>query len=340
MKRSTFLIRASLSGLLLASVGFFSNVQAAEIKGRNIRLPIGATLDSPLGVGAAKFAQLVEQKSGGKIKVRVYPGSSLGSEAQVVSSLQGGTIETTIVLPAVMSAMVKDFLALDLPYVFDDEHHAARVLDGPVGTRLLDQLPERRLVGLGFMGGGFRSYTNSKRPITKHEDLAGLKLRSFQNQVFIDFTNTMGANAVPLAFGELYTALETKAIDGQENTIAQIDVAKFDEVQRYLSETRHVYAPQITLVSRKLWDQLSPDERNLLQEAQNEAAAYQRQAAIEAETRSRDALKVRGMQINTISEQEMVRFREKVKPLVEKHAAQLAPDFREAFFAAVAKARK
>jgi TRAP-type transport system periplasmic protein len=340
MNNTCHLFRAALWGLLLTSAGFLSVAQAAEIKERSIKLPIVTTIDAPLGIGAAKFSELVEQKSGGKIKVRVFPGSTLGGEAQVVSSLQGGTIEATIVLPAILSGMIKDFIALDLPYVFDTEEHAAKVLDGPFGQRLLAQLPEKRLVGLGFMGGGFRNYTNSKRPIIKAEDMAGLKMRSFQNPVFIDFTNALGANAVPLAFGELYTALETKAIDGQENTIAQIDISKFDEVQKYLSETRHVYAPQITLVSHKLWDQLSADERKLLQDAANEAAAYQRKAAIEAEGRSRDALKARGMEINTISEQEMAKFRDKVKPVVEKHSAEMSADLRDLFFAEVAKARK
>lgn len=325
--------------LLLTSASLFSSVQAAEIRQRTIKLPIVTTIDAPLGIGAAKFGELVGQKSGGKIKVRVFPGATLGGEAQVVSALQGGTIEATIVLPAVLSTMVKDFLVLDLPYIFDSEEHAAKVLDGVVGKRLQDQLPEKNLIGLGFMGGGFRNYTNSKHPITKVEDLAGLKLRSFQNPVFIDFTNALGANAVPLAFAELYTALETKAIDGQENTIAQIDSSKFNEVQKFLSETRHVYAPQITVVGRKLWDQLSADERKLLQEAAAEAAAYQRKAAIEAEARSRDTLRARGMQINTISEPEMAKFRAKVKPVVEKHTSQLSPGFRELFFDEVAKAR-
>jgi TRAP-type transport system periplasmic protein len=333
-------IKTTICGALLTSISFLSSVHAAEIKERSIKLPIVTTLDAPLGIGAKKFSELVEQKSGGKIKVRVFPDSSLGGEAQVISALQGGTIEATIVLPAILSGMIKEFIALDLPYVFDNEHQVATVLDGPAGKRFLERLPEKNLIGLGFMGGGFRSYTNSKRPITKVEDLSGLKLRSFQNPVFIDFTNALGANAVPLAFSELFTALETKAIDGQENQIAQIDSSKFDEVQKYLSETRHIYASQVTVVSKKLWDQLSEDERKLFQDAANEAAAYQRQAAIEAEARSRNALKTRGMQINVLSEAEMLRLREKVKPVVDKHAAQLPADFRELFFSEVAKARK
>jgi tripartite ATP-independent transporter DctP family solute receptor len=333
------LLYARVMAFLLTSAGWHSGAEAAEIRERTIKLPIVTTIDAPLGIGAAKFSELVGQKSGGKIKVKVFPGASLGGEAQVVSAAQGGTIEATIVLPAVLSSMVKDFLVLDLPYVFDSEQHAARVLDGPVGKHLQDQLRDKNLVGLGFMGGGFRNYSNSKHQISKAEDMSGLKLRSFQNPVFIDFTNALGANAVPLAFSELYTALETKAIDGQENTIAQIDSSRFNEVQKFLSETRHVYAPQITVIGRKFWDQLSADERKLLQEAATEAAEYQRKAAIEAEGRSRDTLRARGMQINTISEQEMARFRAKVKPVVEKHTSHLSEGFRELFFEEVAKAR-
>lgn len=200
-----------LASLSLAALPFvaasFVPAHAADIKERAIKLSVITSLDTPLGVGATKFAEIVGKRSEGKIKVKVYGDGTLGGEQQMISSLQGGTVEATIVLPAALSGQIKSFLVLDLPFVFDTEDQAARVLDGPVGKRLMSYLPEKNLVGLGFMELGFRHYTNSKRPIAKLEDFAGLKLRSFQNPVFIDLTTALGANPLPLSFTELYTAL-------------------------------------------------------------------------------------------------------------------------------------
>jgi TRAP-type C4-dicarboxylate transport system substrate-binding protein len=203
---------ARLSGLiattLLLAIGW-SPVYGADIKERTIKLPVVTAIDHPLGIGTLKFKELIEQKSDGKIKARVFPNGTLGGEVQIISSLQGGTIEASIVLPANLAGLSGSFAALDFPYVFDSERHAAAVLDGPVGARLAEALPEKGLIGLGFMESGFRHYTNSKHPITKVEDMSGLKMRSLQSSIFIDFANALGANAVPLSFTELYSALET-----------------------------------------------------------------------------------------------------------------------------------
>jgi len=327
----------SLLIAVLASAGWVPATYA-DVKDRSIKLPVVTAIDHPLGIGATKFGELVEKKSGGKIKVKVFAGGTLGGESQVVSSLQGGTIEATIVLPAALAGLVKEFIILDLPYTFESEQHAAKVLDGPLGNRLLGYLPEKGLVGLGFMESGFRHYTNSKRPITRVEDLSGLKLRSLQNPLFIDFTNALGANAVPLSFTELYTALENRTVDGQENTYATIENAKFDEVQKYLSETKHFYASQIILIGDKFWKQLSDEERKIFQEASTEAIDFQRKAARESDSRAREALKKRGMQINEVSPQEITRLRERVKPVLDKYAGQFPEDLRNQYFSEVERA--
>lgn len=312
---------------------------AADIKERSIKLPVVTAIDHPLGIGTVKFAELLAKKSDGKFKAKVFPNGTLGGEVQVISAMQGGTIEASIVLPANLAGLAKEFIMLDFPYVFESEQQAAKVLDGPVGKRLLGYLPPKGLVGLGFMESGFRNYSNSKRPIAKVEDFAGLKLRSLQSPLFVDFTNALGANAVALSFTELYTALETKTIDGQENTYATIENAKFDEVQKYVTDTRHVYASQIVLVGGKFWNQLSADERKIFQEAATEAIEFQRKAAREADVRARDTLKKRGMQFSEVSAPELVRLRAKAKPVVDKYAGQLPEDVRKEFYAEVDKAR-
>jgi TRAP-type transport system periplasmic protein len=311
----------------------------AEIKSRSIKMPIVNNIEHPQGVGAKKFAELMEQKSGGKIKVRVYAGGTLGGEQQVASAMQGGTIEVSMMAPAQLVGNFKDFLVLDFPFAFANEREADVVLDGPLGRKLLEPMPERGLVGLAYMEQGYRSITNSKRPITKLEDIQGLKIRTILNPLYIDMLNALGANAVPMPFPELYTALETGTVDGQENPYSTVEASKFDEVQKYFSNTKHIYNSQLLLVSKKFWDSLSDEEKKIVEEAANETRDYQRKVAREMDEKSRQALVKNGMQINDISPDEIARMREKVKPVVEKYSAQVGEDLTKQFYAEIEKAR-
>lgn len=334
--------RRYLAAALMASpfAAFFTaSAQGADIQQRLIKLPVITSLDAPLGVGATRFAEIVERKSGGKLKVKVFGDGTLGGEQQMISALQGGTVEATIVLPAALSGLVKGFAVLDLPFVFDSERQAAHVLDGPAGQRLMSYLPDKQLVGLGFMETGFRHYTNSKHPITRVEDFSGLKLRAFQNPVYIDSTSALGATPLPLSFTELYTALENKTVDGQENSYATIESTKIDEVQKYLTPTRHIYAAQLILVGRKFWDRLSVDEQAILQDAAREAIQVQRLAARSLEARARESLRRKGMQFSEITPREMERLRERIRPVVDKHSAALAADLKAEFFSEIEKSR-
>ena len=175
---------------------------AEQIKARSIKMPIGNRIEHPQGVGAKKFAELIEQKSGGKIKVKVFAGGVLGGEQQVASSMQGGTVEVSMMAPAQLVGDFKDFLVLDFPFAFANEREADAVLDGPLGRKLLEPMPARGLVGLACMEQGYRSITNSKRPITRLEDIQGLKIRTVLNPLYIDMLNALGADAVPMPFPE------------------------------------------------------------------------------------------------------------------------------------------
>ena len=199
------LLPLSLTWVLLTGVS--ATVAAADIKERTIKFPIVNNIDHPQGIGAKKFAELVEQKSGGKMKVKVHPGGVLGGEVQVASAMQGGTVEASMMAPAQLVGMIKEFVILDFPFSFANEKEADYVLDGPVGKKLIDMLPAKNLIGLAYMDQGFRSITNSKRPINKLEDIQGLKIRTIQNPLYVDMLNTLGANAVPMAFpGALFGA--------------------------------------------------------------------------------------------------------------------------------------
>lgn len=295
--------------------------------------------EHPHGIGARKFADLVNQKSGGKLKVQTFGGGTLGGDAQVISSLQGGTVDMTMVSPGLLTGMIKDFTLLDLPFLFNNYREVDAVLDGPVGKKMLDKLPEKGLIGLGYWDHGFRNLTNSKRPVAKLEDIAGLKVRVIQIPIFIEMFNTLGANAVPMSFTELYSALETKAVDGQENPFASIESSKFYEVQKYASTTQHVYNPLVVIFSKRTWDKLSPGDRKIIQEAAQEAGTFERKVSREANEKAAEALKGKGMTITQIPPQEIARMREKVKPVTDKFVKESGEELAKEIYAEIDKVR-
>lgn len=274
--------------------------------------------DHPVSAGVKKFAELVAAKSGGKLVVKEFPSMQLGNEMQQQSALQGGVQEMSAPAPSSLAGIVKDFGLLDFPFIVSTFAQADALVDGPVGKALLAKLPEKGLVGLAFWDLGFRNVTNSKLPIAKPEDLAGLKLRVIPNPVFLETFRTFKANPVPMPFAELYAALETKAVDGQENPFSVILSNKFFEVQKYLSVTNHVYATNIILMSKKFWDSLSPAEQKIVQDAAIEARDYQRTVSRATAQKSLADLKARGMQINDLAPAELGRMRQMVVPVYDK----------------------
>jgi tripartite ATP-independent transporter DctP family solute receptor len=316
---NTYFKKALGTALLVFSFLSASVASAQEIKERTIKLALANTPESAHGLGAKRFADVVNQKSSGKLKVRVYASGTLGGEVVVASAMQGGTIEMSMMGPGLLTGMDKDFGIFDTPFLFDNFKEADAILDGSVGKKLLEKLPAKGLIGLSYWDHGFRLLTNSRRPVAKMEDIQGLKIRVQQIPVFIDTFTTFGANAVPLPFPELYTALETKTVDGQENPFVSIEVTKFYEVQKYASNTRHAYSPLLVLASKKFWDQLSDDERTLLLEAAKQTQPYERETSRSLDAKAAEELKSKGMTITEISAEERSRMREKLKPVIEKH---------------------
>ncbi len=310
---------------------------AQEIKAR-----FGTSLpDShPQTLGARKFAELVGTKTAGRIKVAVYSGGQLGSDLQMQAALQGGTQEFTAPSTATLAGLVKEFGVIGLPFSFANEKEADAVLDGPFGKKLLAQLPARGLVGLAFWENGFRNVTNSKRPIVHAEDIAGLKVRTMQNSLYIDMFGGLGANAVPMPVTELFGALESRAVDAQENPYTVVHAQKFYDVQKYLSTTGHAYDALALIVSKKFWDKLSAPDQKAVRDAALEATAYERQTSRELNARLRGELTKLGMQINDVSPQERARMREKLQPVIAKYTAGAGEEAAKEFFAAIEQARK
>lgn len=332
MKR--IVLKSLLALTALAAIG------SAHAQTRTIKFANQNAKGHPVVLGMEKFAEIVEAKSGGKLKVNVFPGGALGSDQANLSALQGGTLEMASMNSGIFASIVKDFAVYDFPFLFSNPKEVAAVVDGAVGQQLHAKLEEKGLVGLAYYELGFRQLTNSKRAVTKVDDIAGLKLRVIPNPINIDWVTALGANPTPLPFPELYAALEQKAVDGQENPVATIQGAKLFEVQKYMTLTNHQYNPQSVVVSKKFWDSLSPAERKVLQEAAVESAKFQREQSRSAAAGILDALKKAGMQVSELPPAEMAKLRDKMKPVIAKHTASVGEATVKAVLADIEAARK
>jgi tripartite ATP-independent transporter DctP family solute receptor len=307
------LIRRTLIGTAVAlAATALAPAFAQDIKPRLIRFGYGLNEQSNQGRATKVFVDEVDKLSGGKMKIRAFGAASLGSDVQMQQALIGGAQEMMVGSTATLVGITKEMALWDTPFLFNNAQEADAVLDGPVGTKVKAKLEEKGLVGLVYWENGFRNLTNSKRAVAKLEDLDGIKLRVMQNTVFLDSFKTLGANAVPLPFSELFSALETKAVDGQENPFNTILSSKFYEVQKYLTVTNHVYSPWIVTVSKKFWDGLSPAEKKVLTDAAVKSRDFERKDTRDEAAKALADLKTKGMQINELSAAEAGRMRDKL----------------------------
>lgn len=316
-------LKAALVGLSFTLIA--ATASAQDIQERVIKFGHLNNAGHPTSLGVRKFAEIVATKSGGKIKVQEFPSSQLGNELQQQSALQGGVQEMLVASTTSLNTLVKEFGLLDFPFLFANAKQADAMVDGPLGKALAAKLPEKGVIVLGFFDLGFRNITNSKRPITKGSDLEGLKLRVIPNPVFLETFKAFNANPLPMPFAELYGALETKAVDGQENPFAVIESSKIYEVQKYVSGTNHVYATNPVQISKRFWDRLTPVEQKLLQDAAVEAQNWQRTVSREVSSKALGELKAKGMIYNDIAAPELAKMRAAVQPVYEKFSAAYDP---------------
>ncbi len=331
MKRLFFkslIVATALAGLGLA--------QAQE---KTIKFATQNPKGHPIVMGLEKFKELVESRSGGKIKVNLFPGGALGSDQANVAALQGGTLEMVSMNSGILANQVKEFAIFDFPFMFGGETEADAVLDGAFGQKMHAMLNEKGLIGLAYFELGFRQITNSKRPINKVEDLEGLKLRVIPNPINVDWVRALGANPTPLPFPEVYSALDQKAIDGQENPETVIAANKFFEVQKHIVISNHQYNPQSVLISKKFWDGLSAEQQKWIAQAAVDAAKYQRAQARGAVSSALDTLKKNGMQVSTFSPAELSKLRDKLRPVTAKYGVTVGQDLVKELQADLEKAR-
>ena len=316
--RTAAVLLASMAATLHAP-----SLLAQSAPERNLRLGICIAEEHPLGQGANKFSQIMDRLSGGKTKVRLYPACQLGSETQQIAAVRGGVQDIAIVSSAPVATIIKEFMLFDLPFLFQTEKETDAVLDGKLGQHLLDLVKPKNMIGLCYWENGFRQLTNSRRAVNTMEDMAGLKVRVMQNPVYLESFKAMGANAIPMPMTEVFSALETKAIDAQENPITNIHANKMYEVQKYLSLTNHAYAPYVVLVSKALWDKMDTKERDNLRAGCNEARDFQRNLNRNLAAELLQDLKAKGLAVNQVSDAEMAKMRERTKPISDKFAQEV-----------------
>ena len=319
----TFFRRTFIAAAAVATLAAPLAALSQDIKPRIIRFGYGLNEASNQGRAAKVFADAVDKASGGKMKVRAVGAAALGPDTQMQQALIGGAQEMMVGSTATLVGITKEMALWDTPFLFSNAKEADALLDGPIGDRIKAKLQDKGLVGLVYWENGFRNLTNSKRAVNKLEDLDGIKLRVMQNNVFLTSFNTLGANAVPMSFSELFGALETKTVDGQENPFNTILSSKFYEVQKYLTVTNHVYSPWIVLVSKKWWDGLSKDEQKVLNDAAKLSRDFERTDTREEAAKAVADLKTKGMVVNELPRAEIDRMRNKLTRVYGLIAAEV-----------------
>lgn len=325
MKLKRILMMAALSAVVgTAGMGA---AQAQDFPSRNLRFGHGMADNHPADRAAKQFAAEVQQATNGQTKIAVIANQALGPDPQMLAALQGGIQQFYTGSALALLGQVKELGFQDVPFLFESEAEAHAVFDGPVGDYLNEKLAGVGIHVLGWWENGFRHITNSRRPVETLADLEGLKLRTQPNPLTLDAFKALGANASPLAWSELFVALETKAFDGQENPIVLMNAQRFYEVQKYMTLSGHVYSPLIFAVSKKFWDGLTPEERRIMTEAGKKATAFQReQTAAEVDSALQN-MKDNGMQVTSFSEADLQKIRELVPPAIEPHLEKIGPEF-------------
>jgi len=259
----------------------------------------GGQTGHPTHAAMVKMSELLKERTGGAVKMEVYPDRQLGEERELVEGLQLGTVDMTAVSTGPLVSFVPQVGVLDLPFLFQNSEHAYRVLDGEVGRDILNRFGGRGIVGLAFWENGWRHVT-SKNPVAQPADMKGMKLRTMQNPVHIEAFRTLGAAPVPMVWGEVFTSLGQGVIDGQENPLSVIYLNSLWEVQRHVALTSHLYGPHVVLFSKRSWDRLPANVRETITAVMPEITTWQRAEVTRMDAEAVDKLKAKGMTVQAV----------------------------------------
>lgn len=296
-----------------------------------LRMGIGLAESSPQYLSSQYFGEILEQRTDGRITVNVFPNSQLGDDVQMMEMLQTGTLDMTYPSSSATTGYVEELAAFDLPFLLPSREAAVAVMQSDVAQNMLDAFEGSGLKALAFSENGYRQLSNSARPVTSPEDVAGmdvrgLSVRTMENPVHLAIWEALGANPTPMAFGELFSAMEQGVVDGQENPWSTILTSNFYEVQDYGTETRHVYTPFIMMLSERTWERMAPEYQELVLEAARQSAEYEIQLSAEYDDWSRNQLEERGMEITRLDEDQLAAFQEAVQPVYEEWAPRIGED--------------
>ncbi|SBR47329.1 MULTISPECIES: TRAP transporter substrate-binding protein [unclassified Halomonas] len=299
-----------------------------------LRMGLGLSENSPQYISSQYFGEILEKRTDGRITVNVFPNSQLGDDVQMLEMLQTGTLDMTYPSSSAATSYVEELAVFDLPFLLPSREAAIEVLQSDVALELLEGFEDSGLKPLAFSENGYRQLSNSDRPIETPEDVAGLdvrglSVRTMENPVHLDIWEALGANPTPMAFGELFSAMEQGVVDGQENPWSTILTSNFHEVQDYGTETRHVYTPFIMMLSERTWDKMAPEYQELVMEAARQSAEYEIQLSAEYDEWSREQLEERGMEITRLDDEQLAAFQEAVQPVYEEWAPRIGEELIE-----------
>lgn len=297
----------------------------ATAQEKTLRIATQNPRGHPIVLGLERFAELVETRSRGRIKVLVFPGGTLGADEVSIAALQAGTLEMASLNSGILANQVGAFAVFDLPLLFSGDGEADAILDSPFGRAMHASLQAKGLVGLAYYELGFRQITNNLRPINTVADIEGLSLRVIPTRLNIDWVRALRAQAVPIPFPDVYAALKQgRRWPGQPLTV--IEANRFDRVQKYLLLSRHQYNPQSVLISKKVWDGLDATHQSVLSEAARESAIFQRTEARRLEGAALESLRKRGMVVTRLPDGEARKMAERLRPVTDKYLKTLPAD--------------
>ncbi|KQQ81124.1 TRAP transporter substrate-binding protein [Aureimonas sp. Leaf324] len=301
-----------LAGVALASVLGMGAAGAQTLLRSSDTHPDGY----PTVEGVKYFGELVKERTAGRYEVEVYHSAQLGEEKDTIEQVRSGVIQLNRVSMAPFNGTVKETIVPALPYVFRDEEHMHRVMDGPVGDQIMAAFEPAGLVALAFYDAGSRSFYNSKKPIRTVADLAGLKFRVIQSDIFVDMTSALGANATPMPYGEVYSSIETGVIDGAENNFPSYDTARHVEVAKYYSLDQHTILPEVFVMNKAAFDALTPEDQAIFRQAAKDSVGRQRELWTAMTESSRKKVEEAGAEINEVEKQGFI---DAMKPVYDKH---------------------
>jgi tripartite ATP-independent transporter DctP family solute receptor len=310
---------------LIAGCGGDKKPAASDAK-KVIRISIGLNETHPEYLGLKKFKEIVEAKTNGRYDVQLYANAQLGDDVKATEALRAGTLEMTGPSSSPLAGISKELMVFDLPFLFPNTVVAYKVMDGPIGQKILDTLPAKGLVGLAYWENGFRHLTNSVREVKTPADVKGMKIRVMQNPIHLETWKALGANPTPMPFSELFTAMQQKTIDGQENPVPTIYLSKYNEVQKYVTLTGHVYTPHLLLISKKVWDTIPAADQKIFKEAAYAARDHVRAVSKEMNDSQVKKLREAGMTVTELTPEERAAFEEAVQPVYAQFADKIGKE--------------